>query len=194
MSDLKRILALDIATSTGFACGPVGKIERSGSVRLKRPQEDVWVAGENIGFFLRDLFIIQSEIPDVIVVEAPLPAGASPGASAAIIAWGCLFTVQFMAKLYDIPVRLVRADDVRAHYTGRSRWQAPPGFPGGKDANRNYGKSRVVERAHLLGHMPRESRDNDRADACAVHSYASVKLFGHRETELRMFGERPSAA
>jgi hypothetical protein len=190
----KRILALDIATTTGYACGPVGKIERSGSVRLKTPKDDVWVAGQNIGFFLRDLFIIQSEIPDVIVVEAPLPAGASPGAAAAIIAWGSLFTVQFMAAAYEIPVRLVKADDVRSHYTGRSRWQAPPGSKGGKDANRIYGKSKVVERAHLLGHMPLDSHDNDRADACAVHSYASVKLFGHRETELRMFGERPSAA
>ncbi|OAS26320.1 hypothetical protein [Methylobacterium platani] len=183
-----RILALDVATRTGFAIGRPGKIERSASVRLKRPDEPLYVAGRNIGFFLRDIFTIRSERPDVIVVEAPLPPGAERGAMSAILAWGCLFVIEFMGALFEIPVRHVDAGQVRKFYTGRARWVAPPGFSTAKDSNRKYGKLKVIERAKQLGHIPSDCNDDNRADACAVHYYASVKWYGHRETELTLFG------
>ncbi len=77
---------------------------------------------------------------------------------------------------------------VREFYTGKYRWTAPAGYPGGKAANRNYNKMKVKERAKQLGHIPFDCEDDNRADACALHYYASVKFCGFRETELTLFG------
>lgn len=184
-----RILALDLATKTGFAIGEPGRISRSASARLKKPDEPLWVAGQNIGFLLRDMFVLRSEMPTLIVVEAPLPPGAEKGAAAAVLAWGLLFVVQFMGALFEVPVRHVNVGKVREFYTGKFRWDAPPGYPGGKAAGRNYNKFKVKERAKQLGHIPFDCEDDNRADACALHYYASVKFCGFRETELTLFGE-----
>lgn len=183
-----RILALDLATRTGFAIGPPGRIERSASATLKKPDEPLWVAGQNIGFLLRDLFVLRSERPTMIVVEAPLPPGAAGGAAAAILAWGLVFVVAFMGALFEIPVRQVNVLDVRRFYVGKARLQAPPGFSTGKDANRKWTKLKVIERAQQLGHLPLDCKDDNRADACALHYFASVKFCGYRETELTLFG------
>lgn len=178
----KRILSLDIATVTGFALGPAGKIERSGSVRLKKPADETFVAWENIGMFLRDLFVISSDRPDIIVTEAALPPGAGLGGQAVVIAWGCLSVVHFVAKAYEIPVRYAHSTSVAKHYTGRGRW-----------GDRDEKKRETVKRAQLLGHIPFDCKDNDRADACAIHDFASATWFGARPENLVMFGERPAA-
>lgn len=173
-----RLLALDLATVTGFAVGPPGKIERSGSVRLKKPKEEPFVAGENIGMFLRDMFVLDK--PSHIVIEAPLPVGATPGGEAAILQWGVAFVVSAMAKFYCMDFRTANATRVRQHYTGKSRW-----------GSREEGKRRVIERARLLGHMPADCADDNRADACAVHDFASFTWFGAKPpAKLVLFGER----
>lgn len=177
------LLCLDVATVCGFAIGEPGEIRRSGSVRLKKPKEEVFVAYENMGLFLRDMWALQSERPDMIVCEAPLPPGASLGGDATVLQWGCIAVVHFMAKAYGIAIRHANATKVRAHYTGRARW-----------GSRDEGKRQVVARARLLGHIPQDCNDNDRADACAIHDWASYSLFRVKPpAELKLFGERVPA-
>lgn len=177
------LLTLDIATVMGFALGTPPDIRRSGSVRLKKPKDDVFVAYENVGLFLRDMWVLESERPDLIVCEAPLPVSASRGGNAAALAWGCLAVVHFMAKAYGIPIRLANADKVRGHYTGKARW-----------GDRDEGKRQVVARARLLGHIPKDCNDNDRADACAIFDWASHTIFRVRApAALVMFGEKVPA-
>jgi hypothetical protein len=43
-----RILALDVATRTGFAIGKAGRRLRVGAVRLRQPHDELWVDSVNL--------------------------------------------------------------------------------------------------------------------------------------------------
>ena len=175
------ILALDVATRTGFAIGEAGKIPRSDTARLKKPGEDVQVAWRNIGFLLRDMFVLDK--PDLIVVEAPMHPTAQKSPDAVVLQWGAVSVVTFIGAAYEIPIEWVNAQTVSKHFVGQSRFSAQQG---GRDAK----KKATIQRAQLLGYIPKDCRDDDRADACAVFDYASARWGRVRPSNLVMFGER----
>lgn len=174
------ILALDLATTTGYAIGQAGERPRSAAVRLKKPDDLTAVAWGNIGFLLRDLFVLDR--PALMAVEAPLPAGASKGQDAAHLAWGAVGVVSFMAALYGIRLEFVNAQKVSSHFIGRGRFSAA-------DGGRKAKKEATLRQAKALGLIDQDCRSEDIADAVALHSYASTMWGGARPKELRMFGE-----
>jgi hypothetical protein len=177
-----RLLALDAATRTGYATGTAGQKPRVGAVRLKKPEEPVQVAWENIGFFLKDMFVLDK--PDLIAIEAPMHPAGQKSPDAVVLQWGVVAVVTFMAKAYDIALREVNAQTVSRHFTGKSRWAAAEG-------GRKAKKAAAVQRAQVLGYIPADCRDEDMADACAVFDYASHTFARVRAPErLVLFGEQ----
>jgi hypothetical protein len=174
------ILALDIATRCGFAIGPARAIPRSGTVVLKRPGEQRDVAFFNFGFWLRDR--LGDAKPALIVTEAPFHLGAfakrGNSEDAVMLTYGLHAVLGEVAYGFRIPVHAVAASTVRKHFIGSGRM-----------GDRKATKAAVIGRARLLGLIPKDCADDNRADACAIHDWAASTLGGKRDRELHLFGE-----
>jgi hypothetical protein len=173
------MLALDTATVTGFAIGKPGSIPRSGSVRLKKPSEPRDVAPFNAYCFLRDMWTLEK--PDLVVVEHFMNPAAQKSADAIIL----------QIEVYGVVVALCRAYGIR--YEAPQRMTVVKHFLGQQPRQeREALKAKIVSRAILLGYMPRDCRDQNRADACALWDYGSAHHCRTPPRELVMFGEQPS--
>ncbi|MGD9544970.1 hypothetical protein [Methylocystis sp.] len=170
------ILALDIATYTGYALGRAGEIPASGSVRLKRPGEPADVAAFNMRAFLRDRLAL--ERPDLICIEHYLNPVAQKSADAVILQLMCFGVAVAEAMARDIRLEKPAPATVRKHFIGAANM-----------GERKATKAAVLNRARVLGYIPRDCRDDNRADACAIFSFASANYARRRPAELMMFGE-----
>lgn len=163
------VLALDLATVTGYAVGCASEAPRSASVRLKDKGEDRPVAFSNFISWLEAK--LKFERPILIVKEAPLKLGgfwaASNSEANVRIQFGLHAIAEGMAARFGISVRDVQAATVRKHFLGQSRF-----------GDRESTKAAVVQRCHLLGLMPKHCFDDNRADALAIHFWA-CSVFGN---------------
>jgi hypothetical protein len=131
--------------------------------------------------FLDETF--RADLPDLLVKEKPLSLGAfasvnSSGANVRLT-YGLHACVEAMCSRYRIRWHEESTDTVRKHFTGKSRYPS-----------RDEAKAAVVARCHLLGYLPRDCHDDDRADACAIFDWAASQ---HRRPEaLHLFGEAPA--
>lgn len=171
------IMTLDIATYTGFAIGRVGEIPRSGSVRLKTPHEGPEIAAFNMRCFLRDRLTL--ETPDLVIIEDFLNPRFQKGAAAVILSIGCHFVARAELLARQVRHELVAPSTVRKHFCGAAH--------AGERADT---KRMVIQRARMLGYIPRDCSDDNRADACAMWDWAAANYGGIRPKELVMFGER----
>lgn len=177
------ILALDIATRTGWALGPAGEAPRSGAIRIRKPSEEMGAAGFNLASFVRDMFRL--ERPDLVIYEQPLDprvkfeTGREQNGAALILPWICMGALSTICGFYEVRCEPANRQTTLKYFTGKARW-----------GSRAAAKDAVLQRAHLLGRLPSDSRDEDRADAIALHDYASATYARARPRELVMFGER----
>lgn len=165
------IAAFDLATKTGFAIGPAGRIERSGSRRLKDGDDDIWRADRKLGIWLRDEFNFAK--PDLVVVEAPMNMGgmiekdekadrgfrfrSNPNTISMLN--GLVHGVHTLCGPFGIRCVNANVQTVRKHFLGNAR----PADP----------KRAVIARCHQLRLMPLDRRDDNEADAIALHVWAS---------------------
>lgn len=180
-----RILALDIATRTGWAYGPAGEPPRSGAVKLRKPDDPLHVASSNVGYFIKDQRVL--ERIDMVVYEAPLDpqakfqmvnkGGRAQNSASIILPFMIMGVIEFYCHFYGIQCVASNRQTVLKHFTGQARW-----------GNREAAKAAVISRAHALGLLPKESRDDDRADAIAIHDYASMRWGKAQPRTLVMFG------
>lgn len=173
------ILALDLARLTGFAIGRPGEIPRSGTEVLSKPHAGLGVqAGRLISFLNREF---RDSQPIMVVKEAPfsLAAFSDHRVAEKVVrsAYGLHAIVEGMAHRFDIPCHDAPEATVTKHFTGKGRH-------GGR-ANR---KRAIIERCHQLGYLDRRCRDDDRADAIAVWSWAEAHLARRAPTALHFFG------
>lgn len=155
------ILALDVATVTGFAFGKVGSIPTSGSVRLKSPDDESGRACRKLGIWLRDQFTLTK--PDLVVVEAPLNIGGVISNPATIsLLHRLVGGVETICGPYGVRCASVNVQTVRRHFIGKGRPPNP--------------KQEVLERCKQLGWIDKTSKDHDRADALALWDYAQAKF------------------
>lgn len=176
------IYGVDLGVSSGVAEGRAGEKPRSYSVVLKKPDEHRAVAFSNLIAFLDERF--RAERPQLLAKEAMLNLRAfknlgSAEATVRLTA-GLHAIVEGMCGRYGIPWRDVHDATFRKHFLGRARM-----------GTREETKAAVVSRCHLLGVMPRDCTDEDRADAIAVHDWACA-TFGRRSVsmaDLFLFGE-----
>lgn len=170
-----RIMALDIATTTGVAIGEAGAIPDSFSVRLKRPSDEVRVAPFNLLSFLRDRWTL--ERPDLLVIEHFLNPVAQKSADAVILQLMCFGVAVAMAQSYQVRIEVPHASTVRKHFLGRANF-----------GERGETKRQVLLRAKALKYIPADCKDDNRADACALFDFASFTYARVQPKALVMFG------
>jgi hypothetical protein len=158
------ILALDVATRTGWALGRVGETPRSGSCRFGHSSSD-----ENVIFGAAlnwaSLFLQEQGPPQILMIEALLPPDAMRGRTSKAVRdrlaglHGVIRGVAWLRHVEQIMDCTV--GDVRAH------------FIGDRKAKREIAKRETMRRCAQLGW---QCRDDNAADALAVWSYACAQI------------------
>lgn len=162
---------------------------RIGIVRLRKPDEELHAGSTNLGLFLID--ICRLDPPHLIAFETPLDPvakfgmaeklGRAQNSASIIFPFMCAAAVYLVAWDKGIEVITVNRQTVLKHFTDKPRW-----------GSREQAKAAVLSRARLLGYIPRESKDDDLADACAIFDYVSATHCRKplQPKELIMFDER----
>lgn len=179
-----RILGLDLAVNTGWALGEPGSKPRFDVKRLKTKHDDVEVAAENLGRFIRDVCFMASERPDLIVYEAPISPFAQHNderqrsIESIVMPPELVGAVRGVAACYGIRCEGVHASTIRKHFIGRANM-----------GEREATKRAVIQRCHLLGYMPSTCKDDNIADSLATWDYGCAVYGRSRPKELVLFGE-----
>jgi hypothetical protein len=177
------VYALDLGSWSGYAYGQPGEVPRSGTVRLKKSGDPRAVALGNLISFLDEEW--RRQRPAIVAIERAmsLEAFKSVNSSEANVRmqYGLHAIVEGMCNRFGLSPHEVSYDTVRKHFLGVGRL-----------GTREETKRAVVDRCHLLGFFPRETYDEDRADACAVHDWASATLCNRAASlaHFHLFGER----
>jgi hypothetical protein len=158
------VLAFDIATTTGWAIGPVGPdAPQCGSVQFgKSGASQAAICGHALEWAIDT--IKAPTLPDVVAIEALLPPHVTKGKSNVdhdLLAHlhGVIMGVCFMRGVYN--VRRHPVQSIRAHFIDL------------KACRRGQQKQMVQDKCRQLGWL---AEGDDAADACAVWSYACSLL------------------
>lgn len=153
---MRRVLALDLATTTGWAVDPPGPARRdakpiNGALVLSWDDNDFGPGYERFACWLEDAITVHA--PDVLAFEAPVPRGDKRGFNAGRILLGLAAITELVATRMHVMPYEAHIQTVRKHFVGN----------GGAD------KADVGFRCRALGW---DVRTNDAADACAVWDFA----------------------
>lgn len=147
------VLCLDLATTTGWACGEAGAPPRYGSFRLPSTGDDV---GRYLVEFMRWLKgLIAAEAPREIVFEAPILPRKTTIATLRKL-YGLAGATEVMAIDAGIPCSEISSGEVRRLFLGQH-------YP--RHAGRDEIKRAVINGCRQMGWEP---RDDNEADALAT--------------------------
>ncbi len=158
------ILALDLATTSGWALGPVGSPPTCGSIKLGRGDaDDAKIFGRALAW-LADLLEPQPR-PDLVVIEALLPPTAMKGKTSRAVR-DRLAGLRGIAKAacFLRGIKSIEEADVgtiRAH------------FIGDRTLKRDAAKREVLRTCQRLGWA---AEDDNAGDALACWSYAASRF------------------
>ncbi len=177
------IWSFDLGMSAcGFAHGRPGEPPTSGSLALKRSAEPQAVAFWNLVHFINEQW--QRETPHYVVKEKMLPLGAMSQKNVAehvVRAHaGMHAIIEAMCEGFEVSWVDVADATVRKHFIGVARM-----------GTRSETKAAVVKRCHMLGLMPKDCHDDNRADALAGWDYAAATVGRRHHPSLVLFGEEP---
>jgi hypothetical protein len=161
-----NVLALDLATNTGFARGEPGREPAFGSIRFGKPNasHDA-IFGHALDWLIAETR--QDNRPDVIVYESPIPGhskwGQTNAASLEILNGLIAITraVAFMRSIFD--VRTYTVGEVRKYFIG----------PGGARTKGREAKALIVRKCRLLRW---DAKNDNEGDALALWSYACALI------------------
>lgn len=155
-----KILALDIATTTGICVGNSGADPKAWSVSLGQPPEGRRLSNA----LVMTNGLIRTHDPDLIVIEAAI--GGKNASPYLIKLVGC---VEGCAYNRGVKLVTVYPATVRKHFVGKSKTSRD--FPGLKPAKAKLAiKSEIAARCALLGWDVGD--DLDAADAAATWDWA----------------------
>jgi hypothetical protein len=154
------ILALDVATTTGWARGELGGIPQSGSVRFGTMHDGAHqVFGKALAWISN--FLEPAPRPDILMIEAMLPPDAMRGQTSKAVRdrlAGLHGIMKGVAHLRGIgEIAEANVGDVRAH------------FIFDRQARREIAKRETLLQCKALD-WP--AQNDNAADACALWSYA----------------------
>ena len=171
------VLALDLATTLGWASGPVGGKPVSGVLRLGDKNAARREKLLHLGRFLNDM--LKVEKPRLVVIEEALEPRVlvKIGATLATtkLAYGLPAAAEMVLAGRGVQdVRFVSVQDVRAHFVGRRTFQdSTDPATGKKVKSRDNAKAAVINACRLRGwHV----ESHDEADAIATWSYGCTLL------------------
>ena len=160
---MKTLIALDVATVTGWAFGPIDGTPLSNRIRFggkSAPDDEVWADATK--WFVD--FVATSR-PDVVALEAPImtssPAGGSnPHTQMRLLGLQAVLRQAVYLK-FGRPARLVHVQSARKFFIGH-------GNKPGEEAKRLV-KARCIQ----LGWLTEEDAGFDRSDALCVWAKAA---------------------
>jgi Holliday junction resolvasome RuvABC endonuclease subunit len=171
---------MDLGTRMGVAWGVAGAPPQSCTVVLKKPSEPRPVAFSNLLAWLSETWTRQR--PALVITEAPFSLEAfavhSNAETTVRFTLGLHAIVEACCVRFGLPHEEVYVSTVRKHLLGKA-----------KLGSREATKRAVVSRVQLLGLLPRDCFDADRADALAVWDWAGAHLARKPPRVLHFFGE-----
>lgn len=171
----KRVLALDIATTSGWCIGMPGEKPLLGAQRFApagAAHGDIFAAAL---VWASDFFAVHQ--PDVLCFEAPLPPSHMRGRTTANVArvlMGLPAVIEAVAKLRQVAIiREADVQDVRGHFIGTRRLKSA------------QAKAATMQRVRQLGWAdPERPLDNNAADACALWDYTCAMMFPRQHSAI----------
>lgn len=167
------ILALDVATTCGFARGRVDATPVCGSVRFGNAGASAnAVFGAALRWITR--YLAQAPKPDLLILESMLSPDAKVGKTNRDVRdrlaglHACIRGVAYLNGIYEIDEATV--GDVRAHFIQN------------RTLKRDPAKRAVLERCRQLEWIT--DRDLDAADALALWSYARARIDPEKGLEV----------
>jgi hypothetical protein len=185
----RLLIALDVGRKLGVAVGVPGTIPQSYTVTLGKPGAGLAAQAFNL-IKLMDLLLSGGDPRDpdrwprqkpfMVVKEAPLTLATllKIGAGSIPSTVGFHLIVEAMCSGHGVRCENANVFTVTKHFLGSAK-------PEGRAAR----KAAIVRRCQVLGYFERTVDDDDRADACAVWSFASVTLARTPPNELHLYGE-----
>lgn len=167
-----KILALDVATTTGICVGVAGADPKAWSVSLGEPPDDRRFSNA----LAMTQGLVQTHDPDVVVIEAPIGGKHASAYLIGLVACirGCCFN-RGRKALSVYPAT------VRKHFMGKAKTSRD--FPGVKPAKAKLMiKKEILARCHLIGW---DVPDLDAADAAAAWDWACA-------TQVQGFQAKPA--
>jgi hypothetical protein len=156
------ILALDLATTTGFAWGKPGAVPQFSSIRFSKPGTSRAATYRLFRIWLESKWNVRGHQPDLVVFESPAVPSIMAGKTN-------IDTIKLLIGLaehleewcYDhFELREASVSQVRSHFIGQNMKAA-------------LAKPRTVERCRELGW---NVENTDEADACALWDYQCCHL------------------
>ena len=169
MGGQPSILALDLATTTGYAWGPLSAptptdLERANGATVSEPIggfksfKNYSPVGPRLAAFrdwMEDLMRVHN--PSIVVFEAPIPRQTNAQTMRILISLAGIteeLATRYMAKVYEVEVK-----KIKKHATG----------------NGNADKEDMIHQAKLMGWHP---KDDNHADALWLLDYSRCLLGG----------------
>ena len=157
-----RVLALDLATTTGWAYGAPGSIPRCGHLRFAAKGASRALIYRNFRNWLEEKWNVRDEQPDFIAYESPAVPSIMAGRTN-------IETIRLLMGLAEnleewclgkVELRESRVSDVRVHFIGSNMKSA-------------LAKQKTFEQCQMLGWNP---QDFDESDACALWDFQCAWL------------------
>lgn len=183
------IHSLDLGQRSGFAIGPAGKVPNSGFLILRKKGQSIAHAGFNLEEYLS--LVWGKARPDLVVYERPLTINAwfdqckrkgrpqnGEGLEHVI---KLAHDVEKFAYRAGIQCESIARTSIMWKITGQQ------GF-GDYEANKRAVLTSLIRQEML----PIDCKDNDRADAVAMHVVASGKFARCQNTNFGLFAGNPA--
>lgn len=168
-----KVLALDVATTTGVAIGDGTEPPQSFKVSFKGSCRGA--IGDEFRKWLRPYVI--GEKPDLIVFEAPLVQKKDQGANTPRLLMGMAMVVEMVAAS-----RFTRCEDVNVDTWRKSFFGHAKNFDE-RGLKRNW-KTEAVNLCGMLGWGVGGS--HDAAEACGVWAHAHLVMGGNRRAMAKL--------
>jgi len=145
------ILALDLATNTGWCCGkPTDANPEFGHFTIPPTGDDVGRFGLTFAAWLKGVVIARR--PELLIFEAPiLPKKTQPMTTRKLM--GLAVLTEMIARSQNVRCREGRASSVKKHFTG-------------------YGHAKKVDTIEICRRYGWRVTTDDEADACALWAFA----------------------